>query len=175
MWGGDFNQVSTSRATCAATKQHGLAVTSGLPLRPTCYMSVIFARIDHLLAKGCSANSTKIPTCLVTHRISRIPCYHVLVVALDYLGITKPTVSYLMGVWSLSWLIAIALSWAWLPVVFVFLILSVFLLASKSVQVGAEGVGLGPLARGVLAYRRPWRWQHRNWACERGVGSSLVP
>ena len=44
--------------------------------------------------------------------------------ALDYLGITKPTVSYLVGVWSLSWLIAIALSWAWLPVVFVFLILS---------------------------------------------------
>ena len=116
--------MSTSRATCAATKQHGLAVTSGLPQRPTCYMSVIFARIDHLLAKGCSANSTKIPTCLVTHRISRIPCYHVLVVALDYLGITKPTVSYLVGVWSLSWLIAIALSWAWLPVVFVFLILS---------------------------------------------------
>ena len=122
VWGGDFNQPAHSKALRHITSlPHGLPLVSSKPTLPTCYVAVVYARIDHILAKGCIALATEIPECPITHCYQGIPGYYQGAIALDYLGITKPTVDYPVCIRTLAWLTAILTIWAWLPVVLIFI------------------------------------------------------
>jgi endonuclease/exonuclease/phosphatase family metal-dependent hydrolase len=121
VWGGDFNQPTTSPAIGAAAVEQGLRIVSGQPDRPTCYVSVVFGRIDHVLSSGCDSVATEIPRCPnPTHRIKAVPGYYYGQVMLDCLCITSPptaTPGVLPRVG--AGILALLLIWLWLPVVLV--------------------------------------------------------
>jgi hypothetical protein len=121
VWGGDFNQPTTSPAIGAAAVEQGLRIVSGQPDRPTCYVSVVFGRIDHVLSSGCDSVATEIPRCPnPTHRIKAVPGYYYGQVMLDCLCITSPptaTPGVLPRVG--AGILALLLIWLWLPVLLV--------------------------------------------------------
>lgn len=124
VWGGDFNQPASTAALRGAAAEHGLHLVSGLPERPTCYVAVVFGRIDHVLSFGCDGLATEIPLCPEpTHRIKSIPGYYYGQVLLDCLCITSPTTATPgLGPRIGAGLLALLLVWLWLPIVLVVLV-----------------------------------------------------
>jgi endonuclease/exonuclease/phosphatase family metal-dependent hydrolase len=88
VWGGDFNQPVHSKALRDVTSSpDGLLLVSGKPTLPTCYVAVLYSRIDHVLARGCVSLATEIPECPITHCYKgMMPGFYQGAIALDYLG-----------------------------------------------------------------------------------------